>query len=125
LKAEAMAIVSRNKIGPVFTPPAYSKPGEPPRVTLLLTGGYGGTNWPGGAYDPETHILYAPSHRNLANQGVTPSPPGKGDFGYQRVVPGPLTVQGLPLIKPPLWQRDRHQHGPRRDPVEDRECRYP
>ena len=55
LRAEAMKLVSRYKIGPMFTPPVVSKR-EGPLATLTLRAAGGGTNWPGGSYDPETHI---------------------------------------------------------------------
>ena len=54
LRAEAVKVVERYKIGPIFTPPVVSKL-EGPLATL--TAGFA-TNWPGGAYDPETHIAY-------------------------------------------------------------------
>jgi quinoprotein glucose dehydrogenase len=55
---QALTIVSKYKIGPVFTPPVESKL-EGPLATLTLGTASGGTNWPGGSYDPETHIVYA------------------------------------------------------------------
>lgn len=58
MKEEAMKIVSRYHIGPVFTPPVVSKLSGP-IATLTLGTASGGTNWPGASYDPETHILYA------------------------------------------------------------------
>src|SRR5690349_4551711 len=54
LHDEALTIVSKYKLGPVFTPPVESKlPG--PLATLTLGTASGGTNWPGGSYDPDTH----------------------------------------------------------------------
>ena len=50
-----MKLVSQYKIGPLFTPPVVSK-AEGPLGTIISPGAQGGTNWPGGAYDPETHI---------------------------------------------------------------------
>src|SRR5690242_14439721 len=57
LRAEALKLVSKYKIGPIFTPPVVSKV-EGPLGTLIAPGVLGGTNWPGGAFDPETHLLY-------------------------------------------------------------------
>ena len=57
LHDEAMTLISRYKIGPVFTPPVESKIGGP-LATLTLGTASGGTNWPGGSYDPETHTVY-------------------------------------------------------------------
>ena len=47
LRAEAVELVSRYKLGPMFTPPVVSDP-EGPIATLGLGAGSGGTNWPGG-----------------------------------------------------------------------------
>ena len=58
LRDEAQTIVSKYKLGPVFTPPVESKI-DGPLATLTLGTASGGTNWPGGSYDPETHTVYA------------------------------------------------------------------
>ena len=51
LRAEAEKIVSRYKLGPIFTPPVASAlPG--PLATLAVATAGGGTNWPGGSFDP-------------------------------------------------------------------------
>ena len=67
-----------------------------------------GANWPGGSFDPETGILYVFSNTltrliSLANDPKRSDMDfinggGGGDTG------GGLTVQGLPLVKPP-WGR--------------------
>src|SRR5260370_6542585 len=56
LRADALKLVANYKIGPIFTPPVAGKP-EGPRGTLAMATNSGGTNWAGGSYDPETHIL--------------------------------------------------------------------
>jgi quinoprotein glucose dehydrogenase len=115
LRAEAVKIVSKYKLGPVFTPGVVSKP-EGPYATLALATAGGGTNWAGGAYDPETHIAYIPSQRAMTPIGLVPGDPSKTDMmfmsgsaaprtgsgggGGEGAGPG-LTVQGLPLVKPP------------------------
>jgi len=89
--------------------------------TLCCPNATGGANWPGGAYDPDTHMVYVYSKTEADIAGTikntnearsdfdyvysrgTP-PPGtkvtpRGDFK-----PGQLTVRGLPLLKPP-WGR--------------------
>ena len=82
LRAEATQIVSKYKLGPVFTPPVVSKI-EGPLATLVLAAAGGGTNWPGGSYDPETHILYVSSNRSLSQLGlVPPRDPSKNDLAY-------------------------------------------
>ena len=51
-------IVTKYKIGPVFTPPVVSNI-DGPLMTLTLGTASGGTNWPGASFDPETHTVYA------------------------------------------------------------------
>ena len=70
LRAEAVKLMSRYKTGPIFTPPVVSK-AEGPLASFRSSGG---TNWPGGAYDPETQVLYAPSYTSLVPVGLMPTP---------------------------------------------------
>jgi quinoprotein glucose dehydrogenase len=128
LHAEAVKAVSLYKLGPVFTPPVVSK-ADGPLATLALATSGGGTNWPGGSYDPETHIAYVFSQRSMSILGLVPGDPRVTDEAYiqgtaktgARTVGGSgadaaagtksandvaaeaggLTVQGLPLVKPP------------------------
>ena len=150
LRAEGERIVSRYKIGPVFTPPVVSKV-EGPLGTLSLAINGGGTVWAGGSYDPDTHIMYVYSRRNPASLNLVKpddvkvndmnyvsgnaitgarmarpmgAPPGQGaivargarDIGADGAEGGPvaapagggggeggpaITVQGLPIVKPP------------------------
>ncbi|MBV9504338.1 MAG: PQQ-binding-like beta-propeller repeat protein [Acidobacteriia bacterium] len=120
LKAEALKVVSKYKLGPIFTPPIVSKP-EGPYATLALATAGGGTNWAGGSFDPETHIAYLPSQKSLTSLGLVPPEGGRSDMRYisgsaaprnpsaagggggEGAGPG-LTVQGLPLAKPPYAQ---------------------
>jgi quinoprotein glucose dehydrogenase len=113
LRAEAVKIASKYHLGPVFTPGVVSKP-EGPYGTLAMATAGGGTNWAGGSYDPETHIAYVPSQRAMTNIGLIPGDPSKTDMAYMGGSAAPrgrgpggegadagLTVQGLPLPKPP------------------------
>jgi len=122
LRAEAVKAIAQYKIGPVFTPPVLSK-AEGPIATLQMASQGAATNWPGGSYDPETHILYVQSQSAVATLGLVPPPPGAApDVRYHQgtVLAGArrsggsgsagadaggavtaLTIQGLPLIKPP------------------------
>ena len=138
LRAEAVKVVERYKIGPIFTPPVVSKL---PGPLATLTSGFA-TNWPGGSYDPETHIAYIYSQSGASPLGLVPPPAdlsdmnfiqgsavtgarrtggsgsaaGGGRTGEDAPAPaarpaaaapaggeggGGLTVQGLPLLKPP------------------------
>jgi len=105
LKAEALKILSQYKIGPLFTPP-IARGFEGKIGTLYVPNG---ANWPGGALDPETGVLYLYSHTLLRVLSMVNDPKrsdmnyinsgGGGDDGG-----GAVTVQGLPLVKPP-WGR--------------------
>ncbi len=146
LRAEAEKLVARYRIGPIFTPPVVSR-AEGPLATLMLPSVTGGANWPGGSFDPETHILYVFSQTNISAVGLVkptdpnvdfafvqgsaltgprpaaapapaapaassapssgmasssdpPRPPGGGGGGGEGGGAA-LTVQGLPLVKPP------------------------
>jgi len=129
LHAEAEKLVSQYRIGPLFTPPSVSKLGGP-LATIVSPGALGGANWPGGSYDPDTHTLYVFSQSGIAALGLVPSPDANvSDMEYVEgtagsaprparpmgAAPAPrpgvgpiegqggdiLTVQGLPLLKPP------------------------
>ena len=56
-RAEAEELVSKYRIGPLFTPPSVSTL-DGTLATITSPGSTGGANWPGGSYDPETHKLY-------------------------------------------------------------------
>jgi len=70
LHDEALKIASRYKLGPLFTPPPVSK-AEGPIAGFRSSGG---TNWPGGSFDPETHIAYVPSFTAMPILGLLPPP---------------------------------------------------
>jgi quinoprotein glucose dehydrogenase len=70
LHAEALKIAARYKTGPIFTPPPVSR-AEGPIAGFRSSGG---TNWPGGSFDPETHIAYVPSFTAMPILGLLPSP---------------------------------------------------
>ncbi len=82
LRDQALTIVSKYKIGPVFTPPVLSRL-EGPRATLTLGTASGGTNWPGGSYDPDTHnvIAYA-CNACLTPIGLVESPKEVSDIRF-------------------------------------------
>jgi quinoprotein glucose dehydrogenase len=70
LRAEAVKLLSKYKLGPIFTPAVVSKAEGP----LAAFRSSGGTNWAGGAYDPETHIVYVPSYTSMVPNGLVPPP---------------------------------------------------
>jgi quinoprotein glucose dehydrogenase len=125
LHAEAEKIASKYRIGPLFTPPSVSKP-DGPLASLVSPGALGGANWPGGSFDPDTHMLYVYSRTDFSALGLLPTPgPTVSDMEYVQGTAGftptngramgapplpaanpesgvpPVTVRGLPLLKPP------------------------
>ena len=109
LRAEAVELVSRYKIGPIFTPPVVST-WEGPLATLAVPAVGGGSNWPGGSLDPNTNMLYLFSSSGMFAIGLAHDPERSEMDYFGSViarnpnggeVAGPLTVQGLPLLKPP------------------------
>ena len=69
LRAEAVKMVSRYKLGPLFTPPVVST-WQGPLATLMLPSTTGGVNWYGGSLDPETNFLYVYSITQIAQLGL-------------------------------------------------------
>ncbi|MDB5733595.1 MAG: glucose dehydrogenase [Alphaproteobacteria bacterium] len=111
LRKKALEVASHYKLGGIYTAPIMAQKGGPYGV-INLPGYIGGINWPGGSYDPETHIVYTYSQTNPLNIGGIIANPDhtRGAFDYVHanppadlpgVRPGDLTVDGLPLIKPP------------------------
>jgi quinoprotein glucose dehydrogenase len=81
LHDEAIKMVAKYKIGPIFTPPVVSK-ADGPLGAITAPGSLGGTNWPGGSYDPENHILYVFSQTATAILGMVPPTNGRSDMNY-------------------------------------------
>ena len=59
----------------------------------------GGSNWEGGAIDPETGMLYVSSMSSPTVMALEPALPDS-DSGYVGAGAFP-TIDGLPLVKPP------------------------
>jgi quinoprotein glucose dehydrogenase len=81
LKAEAVKLVARYKLGPIYTPPSVSK-WEGPRATLGLPTLTGGANWQGGALDPETNVFYIFTNNQMGLYGLIPGDPARTDMRY-------------------------------------------
>lgn len=105
IKAEALAIVAKYKIGPLFTPPIVR--GENGKDGLLFIPN--GANWPGGSVDPETGMLYVYSHTMVRVLSMV-NDPARSDMAYVSAGGasddggGGLSVDGIPIVKPP-WGR--------------------
>jgi quinoprotein glucose dehydrogenase len=82
LRQRAKEIASHYHLGPVFTPATVSKL-EGPLGTLTLGTASGGTNWPGGSYDPETHVAYLYACNACVEPfGLVPAPKEVSDMNY-------------------------------------------
>jgi quinoprotein glucose dehydrogenase len=115
LHAEALEVLKRLRLGPLFTPPSL-------RGTLVRPGLDGGADWGGGAFDPASGILYVKVNDDPAlvfpditdADGSVPkgSPNDSADVSL-------YLKRNIPLLKPPyayldaldlnagtmLWQR--------------------
>jgi quinoprotein glucose dehydrogenase len=111
LREAALKVAQRYRRGPIFTPPSVATTNGT-LGTISLSAGSGGTNWPGGAYDPDTHTLFVPSQSaSFYLWDLIPNPdPSKSDMRYLKGNPGSglgqgglnaLNVEGLPLTRPP------------------------
>jgi quinoprotein glucose dehydrogenase len=128
LRAEALRLLKNYQWGHLFAPPIVSQ--WPDKLgTIQIPSTDGAAQWPGGALDPETNVMYIFSNHAYAVRGLLP-----GDFaktglahvwgvatptGAQAVALPPseqpagrgagrggggggrLTVQGLSILKPP------------------------
>jgi quinoprotein glucose dehydrogenase len=69
IKARAKEIADHYVRGGVYTPPTMANYAGT-WGTLYLPGSQGGTNWPGGAFDPETKIVYVYSKTTPQVSGI-------------------------------------------------------
>ncbi len=124
LNAEAKRVAANYKLGPLFTPPVVST-WPRPLGTLISPVVTGGANWQGGSLDPETNMLYIFSNSGAQSLGLVPPEGGRSDMTMVQGVArnpnaapaagrggagggggggeggGGLTIQGLPILKPP------------------------
>jgi len=82
MRAQARDVVSRYRVAGVFNPPLV---GDPNKFLGALNIGHsgGGTNWPGGGADPETHIVYVQANNSQVQSMTLRTPPaGFSDLTY-------------------------------------------
>jgi quinoprotein glucose dehydrogenase len=102
LRVEARRELSKYRLGPLYTPPSF-------QGTVMRPGLIGGANWGGGAFDPESGLLYVkttngPAIARLARPDRSPKNPraDEVDADYVMSAVGPQFKEGLPLLKPPF-----------------------
>ena len=105
LREEAEHIVAEHQIGPIYTPAVPYNPNGPVSTLMVM----GGSNWPGGSFDPDTNMLYVTASVAVNSMTICRYAEGSvmphgiclgddaGAFGGLRNI----NVQGLPLLKPP------------------------
>lgn len=103
IKAEAMNIVKPYRFTELYTPPSLNNAADGTKGILRLPHALGGGNWEGGAFDPETGMLYVASMTQVQVTALAPAPPGSA-IAYQFGGGPGLSVRGLPIVKPP-WGR--------------------
>src|SRR3546814_8381220 len=87
LRKQAVELVKQYKIGPLYTPPVVSKPGR--WGTISVPGIQGGTNWPGGCYDPESHTVFVYSKTQPSVIGIIPNDdPSVSEFPHVHGIAG-------------------------------------
>jgi quinoprotein glucose dehydrogenase len=124
LHAKALKFIAHYQTGGVYNPPTLAT-ADGSWGSICAPGLIGGTNWPGGCYDPETHRVFLSSQNSVGVIGIVPGDPKYTEFAYVHGVPneapltglpsggvlaaatvrptpdGVTTIDGLPLLKPP------------------------
>jgi len=88
LKQQGLELAKRYRLGPVFLPPLVSKP-EGPLAAMTSGTLSGGVNWPGSAFDPETHRFISHAcNACLSPLGLVPPPKEFSDLDYVMGIAG-------------------------------------
>ena len=96
-------LIKDYRLGPLYTPPSLAESKDGTKGTLSLPFPTGGSNWEGGAYDPETNLLYVPSQTRLALLSLKDGDEST-DVRYVASNSPKLEVFNIPIAKPP-WGR--------------------
>ena len=101
LRAEAIEAIRPFRLGAYFAPGSVPEEGpDGTQGTLTLPGTLGGTNWEGGAFDPDNDQLIVGSYTNPSVIRLV-TDTARSDMDYIMVGARVPRVQGLPIIKPP------------------------
>ena len=71
----------------MFNPEVVASQVGGPIAAMGMFGG-GGTNWPGGGYGPENHIVFAYASNSMDTMGLVQPPAGYSDIRYLQGLPG-------------------------------------
>jgi quinoprotein glucose dehydrogenase len=96
LRQQALERLRKFDHGPLYTPPSLNG-------TLVLPGIFGGANWGGAGFDPETAMLYVPSRLTPSLMRLAPVDPSRGTSLYSQAGSDSreTMIDGLPIFKPP------------------------
>jgi quinoprotein glucose dehydrogenase len=102
LREAARTELAKYRLGPLYTPPSL-------QGTIMRPGVIGGANWGGGAFDPQSGVLYVKSSSNtpailrLAEPDRTAANPRADEVDAVLINRAPAATfgEGLPLLKPP------------------------
>jgi quinoprotein glucose dehydrogenase len=104
LRERAREVVAGLEFGSLFSPARLLDPDNGYRGTLRVPRSTGGANWEGGAVDPETGVLYVASQMGPRVEALEPARDGvEADYTVASIGV-PLSVDGLPILKPPYGQ---------------------
>jgi glucose dehydrogenase len=85
LHDQALQVLERYKVGTsVFTPPILGNVNGP----IAVIGPGTATNWPGSAYDPETHTIFAQAGNTPGARSLTAPPASFSDIRYVEGIGG-------------------------------------
>src|SRR6185295_12915114 len=96
LRNQALEVLKRYKVGPWMYNPAVLGNVNGILGAINVGNAVGGTNWPGIAYDPDTHTIFAQANNaGLTATSLVPPPPGFSDIRYVSGVAGRPFVEVL------------------------------
>ncbi|HEX8028303.1 MAG TPA: PQQ-binding-like beta-propeller repeat protein, partial [Vicinamibacterales bacterium] len=83
MRKQALEQMTRYKVGPwMYNPPILGNVNGM-LGSINMGNAIGGTNWPGVAYDPETHTVFAQANNvNITATSLAPPPKGFSDIRY-------------------------------------------
>src|SRR5262249_5481552 len=85
LGEQALEVLEKYKVGPsLFTPPILGEVNGP----IAVIGPGTATNWPGSAYDPETHTVFAQAGNTPGARSLVAPPPSFSDIRYVEGIGG-------------------------------------
>ena len=102
LRNQALELVDKFTLGPLYTPPSpWIEGGN--QGTLTLPNTWGAGNWNTGAFDPETGMYFAVSYTKTDNLGIAPTTSDSATMTHTiaQGSPNAPAIQGIPLVKPP------------------------